>query len=222
MILPLAEPGQVVEISLEALLPVGQVVVKGISLVHQPTNTSRSVLLSTEGLYRQVHSGDVKIYENLAVLPRAFVVHQAEVVADAAQALTRLRSPEFDPAQRLVRFQQGSEALGVIERGQASPLDRAEIVVYEPEMVEIEVALESPGWLVLSDTNYPGWQATVDDQAVAIVPANLMFRAVPLLAGEHTVRFEFRPHSLQIGGWLSGLALLGLLAGLVLSRRPNR
>ena len=83
-----------------------------------------------------------------------------------------------------------------------------------PERVELTARLETPGWLVLTDTDYPGWQATVDGRPVEIIPANLMFRAVALPAGEHTVLFEFKPRSLQLGAVITGLALLVLAAGL--------
>src|SRR5262249_28602369 len=38
----------------------------------------------------------VRIYRNVEALPRAFLVHRAEVVADPARALERLVSPDFD------------------------------------------------------------------------------------------------------------------------------
>ena len=98
--------------------------------------------------------------------------------------------------------------------GHASPEDEVVITSYRSERVELAVQLETSGWLVLTDTNYPGWQATADGQPVEIIPANLMFRAVPLPAGEHTVLFEFRPRSLQLGSIITGLALLVLLAAL--------
>jgi hypothetical protein len=213
-LLPLTAPGRVTDIAVEATLPAGQFVLKGVSLIHQPTRTSRSVILSTEGAYRQVHSGDVKIYENLAVLPRAFVVHQAEVVADEDQAVAALSRPDFDPGQRLVRYQQGAEPLGVAQTGAASPDDRVELVSYAPERVEVAVELAAPGWLVLMDTDYPGWQVSVDSQPAEIVTANLAFRAVAVPAGAHTGVFEFQPRSVRWGGWVSGVTLLVMLAGL--------
>lgn len=213
-LLPLTASGRVTDIAVEATLPAGQFVLKGVSLIHQPTQTSRSVILSTEGEYRQVHSGDVKIYENLAVLPRAFVVHQAEVVADEVQAVAALSRPDFDPGQRLVRYQQGDEPLGVEQTGAAAPDDRVELVSYAPERVEVAVELAASGWLVLMDTDYPGWQASLDGHPAEIRTANLAFRAVAVPAGAHTVVFEFRPQSVRWGGWISGVTLLVVVAGL--------
>jgi hypothetical protein len=217
---PLSGAQSISRIAVKTLLPAGQFVLRGLSLIHQPTTTSRSVILSTEGDYRQVHSGDVKIYENRAVLPRAFVVHQAEVAADDEQAIALMRQPQFEPAGKLVRVAGAGEPVGRVTLGQNSPRDQATITAYTPERVEIQVKLESPGWLVLTDTYYPGWQATIDGQPVDILQVDLLFRAVAAPAGEHTVVFEFKPASFRQGALVTGLALLATVAGLaVMSRR---
>ncbi len=214
---PLPNRQPIASLSLTASLPEGQFVLRGLSLINQPTTTSRSVILSTEGHYRQVHSGDVKIYENLAVLPRAFVVHQTDLVSNEAALITTMQEPTFNPAERLVRLSRTDEQPGTITLGQASPQERVMIISYEPERVEIATRLDWPGWLVLTDTDYPGWQATVDGQPTEIFQVNMMFRAVTMPAGEHTVVFTFKSQSLQIGTLVTGVALLILVGGLVIT-----
>lgn len=48
-----------------------------------------------------------------------------------------------------------------------------------------------------------------------ILPVNIMFRAVAVPEGEHTVVFEFRPPSVRLGAWVSGGALIILSIGLI-------
>ncbi len=67
-----------------------------------------------------------------------------------------------------------------------------------PSSTEIEVALQSglPDggvWLVLADTDYPGWVATIDGQPADIQRANGMFRAVWVPETSRLIRFEYRP-----------------------------
>jgi hypothetical protein len=208
-------------ISVTTTLPTGQFVLRGVSLIHQPTTTSRSVLLTTEGDYRQVHSGDVKIYENQGVLPRAFIVHRAEVVENEDEAIAAMQNPAFDPARTMARLRQAEEPAGLQNRGRPSPQDQAVILAYAPERVEVKVRLDSPGWLVLTDTYYPGWQATLDGSPTEILPVNIMFRAVAVPEGEHTLVFEFKPGSVVMGGWISVGALAASVIALVLSLRQS-
>ncbi|MFQ5613070.1 MAG: YfhO family protein [Anaerolineae bacterium] len=179
-------------------------VLRGLSLINQPTTTGRSLLLSTEGDYRRIHDGDVKVYENLGVLPRAFIVHEMETVPGEAEAIAALRDPEFDPSQRALRV---GGTPGLVRRGAASPADSVILRRYEPERVEIEVNLDQPGWLILTDTYYPGWEARVDGRPVPIEAVDVLFRSVAVPAGRHQVVFEFRPRSFRWGAWISGVTL---------------
>jgi len=78
---------------------------------------------------------------------------------------------------------------------------------YGPNDVVLHVETDAPALLVLSDTFYPGWRATVDDQPVPIYRTNAALRGVLVPAGAHRVEMHFRPHSLLIGLGLSGTGL---------------
>ncbi len=200
-------------IALRSLLPDEQVLLRGSTLIDQDSGTSRT--LSVDPIYKLVHSGDVKIYQNLAVLPRAFIVHQTRIIPDEGEALALLRDPGFDPSRAVI-----------LPRGQSldgqdnwSPV---EILSYEAERVELLANVNSPGYLVLTDTSYPGWVAQVDGNPVPILRADLYFRAVPLEAGQHKVIFLFRPSSVRLGlglglaawaAWMLVLAALGIGIG---------
>lgn len=207
-------PRRLTEVTIESDLPDGGAfVLRGLSLVDTRTRTSQQLTLSTEGHYRLVHSGDVKIYENLTALPRAWVVNRAEIVPDAEQVIARLRDPAFDPA-------------GTVLLAEGAVLDglgggHAHITRYEAETVTIDVATDAPGYLVLTDTYYPGWQAAVDGRPAPILRADLVFRAVPLEAGRHTVEFHYRPASFRTGLWVSLAAALLVLMVVLGALRPH-
>ncbi len=203
-------------ISVRSLLPGQAVLLRGLTLIDQATESHRN--LSIDPNYRLVHSGDVKIYQNLAVLPRAFVVHSAIGVSDDEQALAALADPAFDPATQVILLGKidGESLLG---GGPSS----VEIVSYEPEAVRLRTSLDSPGYLILTDTNYPGWQAEVDGKPRDILAADLYFRAVQLPAGEHTIVFHFQPASSWLGLGVSLAAWsLWLVATLVGAVRTGR
>ena len=64
---------------------------------------------------------------------------------------------------------------------------------------------------MLADSYFPGWQATVDGEPVEIHPANHLFRGVIVPAGQHRVRFAYRPRSLMLGTAASGVGVAVLL-----------
>ena len=73
-----------------------------------------------------------------------------------------------------------------------------------------------PGWVVLTDVWYPGWEATVDGANAPILPAYHVYRAVHIESGTHTIAMRFRPASFTSGLWLSALSVAGALIALLL------
>ncbi len=60
---------------------------------------------------------------------------------------------------------------------------------------EIQVVTDHPGWLVQADVWYPGWSARVDGQKTPVLRADVLFRAVEIPAGTHTVLIQYQPLS---------------------------
>ena len=204
------EPAAPLTVVVRATLPEGELVVRGVSLSDERTGGFQALVISDRGRFRLAHSGDVKIYENLDVLPRAFIVHRAVVAGDDETALALMQDTTFDPAAEIVLAadERKRQLVGVIGEQATGDLASTHIVSYKPEAVEIEAELATPGYMVLTDAWYPGWEATVDGEPATIQRADILFRAVALDAGRHRIVFTFRPVSLRIG---AGTSLAGLI-----------
>jgi Bacterial membrane protein YfhO len=159
------------------------------------------------------------IYRNDAALPAAFVVFRARVIEDEQKRLEILLSPDFDPRAELLLSRtpdtpMPQEGAAQVQGAQPEP----SVTRTGPGEVLVRVDMAQPGYLVLTDTLYPGWRATVDGRLAEIVPADHAFRAVGLSAGAHTIVFSYTPASFRLGAWISlGAVLLlavTLLAGL--------
>jgi uncharacterized membrane protein YfhO len=74
--------------------------------------------------------------------------------------------------------------------------------------------------VVLADAYDPGWRASVDGEAAALLRANIAFRAVAVPAGRHVVELAYRPGAVVRGLLVSAAALAATLA-LGLGRRPR-
>lgn len=79
-----------------------------------------------------------------------------------------------------------------------------------PTRSEWTVSAPADGYLLLRDLYWPGWRATVDGRATEILAADGVFRAVPVPAGTHEVRFRYFPASFAWGLAISGTALAAL------------
>jgi hypothetical protein len=189
------------------------------SLIDSRTGTSISI--SVNPALRLVHSGDVKVYENLSALRRAFVVHDSRTIEGDVGAIALLRDPGFDPSQQVI-LKGTSESEGESFAYSDTEAPELKLLRYGTERIDIKATLPSPGYLVLTDAFYPGWQAQIDGAPAPILCADIYFRAVALDAGEHTVTYQYRPRSvfdgLAIGGaawvgWVIALAMLALQAG---------
>jgi hypothetical protein len=211
------------QITIRHLAPEGRLHVRGLSLIDARTGTSEPVIVSTSGRFRLVHSGDVKIYENLDNLPRAFIVHRARVMESDEVALAAMTDAGFDPGQEVLLAAEADREVPALS-GDDTDTDRARIAVYSAERVVVEVNTESEGYLVLTDAHYPGWQATLDGHEVSILRADVLFRAVRVPAGSHTVEFSYRPRTFQAGAAISLVTLFGMVISgwSGLSRRVNQ
>ena len=174
---------------------------------------------------RLLHEGDLFLYGNSRVLPRAFLVGDAKVISGAGERLRYLRGNRFRPEREVVLDsapEPGSARGGLSESGQPSagrfPAGEARITRYEPHRVEVAVAPTRAGFLVLSDSHFPGWLASVDGEERPLLPANHVFRAVEVGPGDRKVVFSFEPASFRIGAAVSIAALL-LWAGISFAGR---
>ena len=109
-------------------------------------------------------------------------------------------------------------------RSANSQTGEVSVISYAPERVVIRARSERPGFLVLKDAYYPGWHAAVNGEPVDVVPTNVLFRGVPVPAGESEIVFSYMPTTWQTGLRLSlaGGLLWLLLASLTYGRAWGR
>ena len=84
-------------------------------------------------------------------------------------------------------------------------------MTYEPNYLKYEVDSKDGGTIVFSEIYYPGWQSTVDGEAVPHGRANYILRAMNVPAGKHIVEFRFDPTSLHVTENIAFVALGMLL-----------
>jgi hypothetical protein len=154
----------------------------------------------------------LQIFSNPQALPRAWVVHRVRSVTGRRALTQSMEAAEFSP--RLEALMSGAtpaleECAGEEQVTLQSP--------YRANRVRVEAKLACRGLVVLSDTYFPGWQATVDGRPAEILEVFGALRGVVVEGGTHQVEMVYRPASAY---WGAGLALVGFgLVGWTWRRR---
>jgi hypothetical protein len=144
-------------------------------------------------------TADAYVYENPHSLPRVMLVPDWRQ-ADFA-ALIRDGWPDVDPRRTVLLEHAPAAGLPLPggERGGVRGLQTSElpgtarIIRYGNTEVTVETDAPVGALLVLNDVWHPWWRADVDGAPAEILKANVLFRAVEVPAGHHTVRFTFHP-----------------------------
>lgn len=170
-----------------------------------------------------VYSGPdgVKVYENKQVMPRAFTVGVSVMLAKE-KILEFMKGGLFDP--RMAVILEEPAGTNPEKPGEGQPCTTPVITDYSQSKAALETACERPGFLVMSDSYYPGWKAYIDGNETKIYRANYVMRSVSLPAGAHKIEFRYEPEVFRTGAAISAATLVALT--LYLShpfiRRKNR
>jgi hypothetical protein len=159
---------------------------------------------------------DARVYRNPAALPRAFLVSSQQVVEGGDAAREAVTAADFQARTTAVV----ERHIAGIPAGSGSP-GTARIARYGEQHVEVDTDATRRSLLVLTDSWFPGWKATVDGQDVPIERVDYLIRGVVVPAGAHRVEFRYDPASWRAGWILSLLALIGILAAALVGWRRH-
>jgi len=159
-----------------------------------------------DSIYKLIwQKGEWQIYENKQVLPRIFLADNFIVVSDKKKIIKTLLDSNFDPKKTLVLEEDIPNFKIGDKRG------KVEIVNYAGNNILLRTNAENNTLLFVSDNYFPGWKASVDGNTSKIYKANYAFRAVPVPAGQHEVKFSYSPKSFTIGLVISMISFLSML-----------
>lgn len=132
------------------------------------------------------------ILENPKALPRVYFASSFKVVDESNLENIIMTDSSFDP--RITALLEKDLKIAT-----TSGKGKVSILSYNPNIVKIKTETENPEILILADQFDEGWKAKVDGKEVTISPANYIFRAIKVPAGEHEVIFSYYPKSFDIG-----------------------
>jgi hypothetical protein len=153
-------------------------------------------------------------------MPYAAVVGGTKIVP-ADDVLTVMKGDGFDPFRTVI--------LEAADMTEGTFQDTAEPVIsscimkeYGHERIVLSVTTNQPGYLVLSEIFYPGWEARVDGKKTQIMRGNYLFRVIPVERGDHEVQLDFISWPFRIGALISLITIAASAGGLIRSLRRGK
>lgn len=156
--------------------------------------------------------GEGPVWRLKGALPRAHAVSELVRRPDDRSVLEALAAPDFNPER--VAFTTEDGIAGAFP---GSPGCRVRWRVDDPDRQEIETSADAPAFLVIADTWFPGWRATLDGHALPIHRVDQMLRGLPIPPGVHRLQLRFEPEGWDAGvHWTRAAWCLWLSAALLL------
>jgi Bacterial membrane protein YfhO len=160
-----------------------------------------------------VYSKEINIYRNKLWKPWGFMTYKSEVINHDSAVLRIIYSNKFDGTTALL--DQKPQVKINSSGNQAKKINyRVHILLSENNLIKLSVDTPEPGYLILSNSYYPGWRATVNGKEEKILKADYAMMALSVPAGTSLIEYRFDPISFKIG---LGITLISLiLVGLIL------
>lgn len=225
--LPLKEMDNIRSIEFQWTGSSGTISIKKISLIDERTGRSFPVTAMQDSItdanrWRYVEDiSETSVYENLRAMPRAWLAPEVLSV-QSDEALRIIKSSQLPDGRAynpsLVALVK--EPL-TLKASNSDAGGTAEVVSISGNHIEVRTSSASASFLVLSDLFYPGWKVTIDGAASHVYETDFALRGALVPAGNHVVRFYFRPASFYYGIVISILSLLLLAVMALRLRRSN-
>jgi hypothetical protein len=147
---------------------------------------------------------DEVVYRVRSGVGRAYAVPEVMAPGDDGQILARMSANDFDP--RAVAYASAPAVGGTYPGSRGT---RIEWIRVDPDTLALSVEAPDRAFVVIADSDVPGWTALLNGQPVPIQRVNLLARGIEVPAGRHRLDLDYVPE-----GWVRGVALTraGLLA----------
>jgi uncharacterized membrane protein YfhO len=131
-----------------------------------------------------------------------------------------MERPTFDPRQTVIL-----ETSPGIESIPIGIIGECKIEKSSTNYLTIKGKLEQPALLLITDSYSKGWQVKAltgsSQKTYHVMPADYTLMAIPLSAGEHHFRLEYKPKAFVIGKWISLSALIVYLLFVLIAVRQS-
>ena len=146
-------------------------------------------------------------FEEAKHYPRYYFADQIVTIRDRADFAKKLSDNNYSDAVAFMSRPTFVPARGVVRS-----------VVETANQATLDVESFGQGFLVMSVTPHKYWRIQVDDHAVPAVVTNIGYQGIVVTPGRHRVVMVYRNELVQVGLWISLLAIAVLLTIAIFAR----
>ncbi len=182
--------------------------------------------------YEGIKKVPLYLYENTNFLPRVYIVNKVETAKGSSENIKKALANQNFYTTAVIEEKVPSQYRELAVSNNISLQNKKKVFVkevkitsYEHDEIELKVSLNKMGFMVLSDTYYPGWELWDNGKMVDIYRTNYAFRGAFLETGNHDLTFKFNPKSYKKGAIISlvsGILLLIFLIGYHIIKRSYK
>ncbi len=168
-------------------------------------------MLNTKYIIQADQTGVASAFTNPDAAGPAWFVKAVRFEKGAAEVMNALSN--FSPRDTAILFDRDRAAIAPPANTDSAA--RIQLVRNSNDELVYNSASAAPGFGVFSEVYYEkGWKAFIDGKEAPIVRTNYVLRGLSIPAGQHEIRFTFRPESYFSGKTISLIAGLLVLLSL--------
>jgi hypothetical protein len=159
----------------------------------------------------------LKVFRNPGAMPRGWAVHAGRRVNSDEELRAAIADPSFDAWKTVLML--NAEVPPLENCGpSAAETNEVKVTRHHSNRVTMRADMRCRGMVVLADTFYPGWVATVDGKEVPILETYGAIRGIVVEAGRHEIEWKFKPMTVFAG---AAMTLCGFVLAAFAWRRRH-
>jgi hypothetical protein len=149
------------------------------------------------------------------------LIYDWQIIDNRNDIFNEMDKPTFNPRKNVIL-----ETFPGIIPSNTKHVGVCKIEDMSTDYLTIRGKLAKPAILLITDAYSKGWKAMPlpdsTQQVYRVMPANYAFMAIPLSAGEHHLRLEYKPAAFIVGKWISLFAIIIYLTIILIAvRKPT-
>ena len=171
------------------------------------------------------HADKIEVKELPDAMPHLLLLRDWRLIGERTRIFREMSQENFDP-QRTVILEEVPDPQPKANHGDQDGY--CLITDSSTDHLSIRANLPEAAILLVTDSYSRDWRASPLDGSVQqhyrVLPANYTLMAIPLSAGAHHLRLEYRPTAFIMGKWISlcSLAVFMLLLALCMRKKIRR